>query len=152
MKIRISVLPTAVAISALLFSSLSLAASPQGKNHKPVNSDPVAAESKQSVDKGLSAATYFTDEVGNRRQPTAEERSAMSAAYQEYMAESAGKYRGNHNVQEHANGSVSATVGLSKQQFLTVQENADGSRTFNHVQPDENGNVLLPPTNNLAEK
>jgi immune inhibitor A len=37
LKIRMSILPTTVAISALLFSSLSLATSPQRENFKPIN-------------------------------------------------------------------------------------------------------------------
>lgn len=155
MKIRISVLPTAVAISALLFSSLSLATPPQRENHKPINVDPVgadAAESKQSVDTGLSAATYFTDELGNRRQPTNEERVAMGAGFQKELAKLAGKHKGNPNMQQHANGSVSSTVGLSKIQFLTVQENPDGSKSYGHGQLDENGNVTLPAATNLQEK
>ena len=111
-----------------------------------------APEENQTVDTGLSANTYFTDEFGNRRQPTAEEQAELSAAFQKNLAKMIGKNRGKPNVQEHANGSVSATIALSKLQFLTVQENPDGSRTFGHQQLDENGNVAMPSNNSLPEE
>lgn len=103
-------------------------------------------------DSGISASTYFTDEFGNRRNPTDEERAELSARFQKDLAKMMGKNRGNSNVKQHANGSVSATVALSKMQFLVVQENPDGSRTFDHASLDENGNVNLPPVNSLPEE
>ena len=110
------------------------------------------AETNQTVDAGLAAKTYFTDEFGNRREPTSEELREMSAGFQKDLARLAGKQKGNPNVQHHANGSVSATVGLSKLQYLTVQENPDGSRSYGHGKMDENGNVTLPAANSLSEK
>ena len=111
-----------------------------------------AAEANQAVDTGFAASTYFTDEFGNRRNSTAEERAELSAQFQKDLARLAGKNRGKPNVKQHDNGAVSATVALSKLQFLVVQENSDGSRTFSHAPLDENGNVMLPPVNNLPEK
>lgn len=110
------------------------------------------AETNQISDTGLMAKTYFTDELGNRRQSTAEERALLSAAFQKDLTKMIGKNKGNPNIQEHANGSVSATIALSKLQFLTIRENSDGSRSFSHEQLDENGNVMLPVAKNLAEK
>jgi hypothetical protein len=110
------------------------------------------AEANQSVDTGLSANTYFTDELGNRRQPTEEERVAMGKGYQKDLARVAGKNKGNPNIQQHTNGAVSATIGLSKMQFLTVQENPDGSRSYAHGKMDENGKVILPKASSLAEE
>jgi len=110
------------------------------------------ATNDRASDSGISASVYFTDEFGNRRNPTLEERAALSAQFQKDLARIAGKNRGNPNVKQYDNGAVSATVALSKMQFLVVHENPDGSRTFSHAPLDEDGNVALPEASTWPEE
>lgn len=113
---------------------------------------PDANTSNQGADSGFASNLYFTDELGNRRNPTAEERAELAKKFQNDLARMQGKNRGNQKSTKHANGSVSATVALSKLQFLTVQENADGTRNFSHQTMDEDGNVIWISSNDWPEE
>ena len=100
----------------------------------------------------MPASLYFTDENGNRRQPTEAELRQAAEAVQRDLARIAGEHKGKHYVRTRADGTVSATVALSKLQFLTATENPDGTLTFGHVTMDEDGNVSSRPATDLPEK
>lgn len=100
----------------------------------------------------MPASLYFTDENGNRRQPTEAELRQAAEAVQRDLARIAGEHKGKHYVRTRADGTVSATVALSKLQFLTAIENTDGTLTFGHATMDEDGNVSSRPATDLPEK
>ena len=110
------------------------------------------ADASHGADTGFAANVYFTDEFGNRRDATAEERAELAKRFQSDLAKLQGKNKGKLKQTQHANGAVSAPVALSKLQFLTVQENGDGTRSFNHQTMDESGNVSWESTNEWPEK
>jgi hypothetical protein len=95
---------------------------------------------------------YFTDEVGNRRQPTAEEIRQAAAAFQRDLARLAGKHKDKPNVRSRPDGTVSATVAVSKLAFLTAQETDEGELIYGHSSLDEDGNVTFTSPDVLPEK
>lgn len=117
---------------------------------EPASSAPTGAKDG-GAESGV-ASMYFTDEFGNRREPTAEELRQTAAAFQRDLARLAGQQRGKPNVRSRPDGTVSATVAVSKLAFLTVQENEDGELVYGHSSLDEEGNVTFTSPNVLPEK
>jgi hypothetical protein len=111
-----------------------------------------AGDADQQAQTGISANMYFTDEFGNRRQPTAEEIRQAAAAFQRDLARLAGKHKDKPNVRSRPDGTVSATVAVSKLAFLTAQETDEGELIYGHSSLDEDGNVTFTSPDVLPEK
>jgi hypothetical protein len=71
---------------------------------------------------------------------------------QQDLARIAGQHKGKHYVTTHPDGSVSATVALSRLEFLIVTENPDGSLSYGHATVDEEGQLSIRPAAGLPEK
>ena len=148
-----TVLAAAVAASGIsLISTLTLAeeaTEPVSPASTEVNE---AGKKDQRTQVGISTNMYFTDEFGNRREPTAEEVRQAAQAFQRDLARLAGQHKGKPNVRSRPDGTVSATVAVSKLAFLTVQETDDGELIYGHSSMDEDGNVTFTSPNVLPEK
>jgi hypothetical protein len=101
---------------------------------------------------GISASMYFTDEFGNRREPTAQEIRQAAEAFQRDLTRLAGQHKDKPNVRSRPDGTVSATVAVSKLAFLTVQETDEGELIYGHSSMDEDGNVTFTTPTVLPEK
>jgi hypothetical protein len=142
----------AVAVSGITFTATTaLGDEPREPDRaaERVAATKAAEEAPRHV--GVAANVYFTDEQGNRRQPTAEEIKQAAEAFQRDLARIAGQHRGKPNQRTRADGTVSATVAVSKLAFLTVEER-DGRLTYGHSPMDADGKVSLRPANDLPEE
>jgi hypothetical protein len=133
-------------LSASLAAALVLAFQPA------MADDPAADETSGASAPGVSANLYFTDENGNRREPTAAEIRAAAEAFQRDLARLAGQHRGKHYERTLPDGTVAATIAPSKLVFLTVHQNEDGELVYGHSVMDEDGKVAFEPVNPLPEK
>jgi hypothetical protein len=145
-KSLINAIATAVVVSVLSVTCIqSLADEARDSRSTPLpgelNRQPPSDDEERSG-AAVSGNLYFTDEEGNRRQPTAEEVRQAAQAFQKDLARLAGKHKDDPNVQTHPSGAVSATVAVSKLAFLTVEQNEDGSLSFGHATMDEHGNII----------
>ena len=111
-----------------------------------------AGNTEHQAQTGVSANMYFTDDFGNRREPTAEEMRQAAAAFQRDLARLAGQHKDKPNVRSRPDGTVSATVAVSKLAFLTVQETDEGELIYGHSSLDEDGNVTFTSPDALPEK
>jgi hypothetical protein len=80
-----------------------------------------------------------------------------SAAFGEANAEmeaSLGMPSAESSVTTHANGMISARVGLESMKMLVVRQNADGSYSYGHVGSESEAQEFVdsPSTNQLEEK
>lgn len=100
---------------------------------------------------GASAAMRFTDEHGNPRQPTAEERAQLGAAFQADLAALTRNKRIPSGSKREPDGTVSAVVAPHKLQYLVVSVDDDGSVSFGHARADDEGHVDTRPDNNPPE-
>jgi len=149
-----TVLAAAVAVSGIsLISTLTLAEeTPESVSSASAEVNDEAGKKDQRTQAGISTNMYFTDEFGNRREPTAEEVRQAAQAFQRDLARLAGQHKGKPNVRSRPDGTVSATVAVSKLAFLTVQETDDGELIYGHSSMDEDGNVTFTSPNVLPEK
>lgn len=152
MKISIK---SATAVTALAMATVALYPRQSVADESP---QPAPASTADDADQpvaegtaGFAANMYFTDENGNRREPTAAEVKAAAEAFQKDLARLAGKHKGKTRVHKQPNGTVSATVATTHLEFLTVRENEDGTLTFGHSTMDEDGNVSFQPADDLPE-
>jgi hypothetical protein len=100
---------------------------------------------------GTAAGMHFTDEHGNARVPTADERAALAAAFQQDLADLTRGKRIPAGKQAARGGAVSAVVGVDKIRFLTVTVDEQGTATFDHATPDENGHIETDTANQWPE-
>lgn len=112
--------------------------------------EPQEAEAQSEGTSSVPASMHFTDEHGNRREPTAEEVRETAEAFQRDLARLAGKQRGKPQEETRPDGSVSVLVAPGKLVYLTVEQTEDGELRYHHTRLDEDGNVL--PANRLPEK
>ena len=91
---------------------------------------------------GVAASMHFTDGHGNARTPTAEERTALAAAFQADLAQLTRGKKIPSGSTKHPDGSVSAVVGADKLRFLTVQVDAAGNARFGHSELDADGKIV----------
>jgi hypothetical protein len=81
---------------------------------------------------GAAAGTRFTDAQGNPRTPTAAERAALAAAFQQDLVElTRGKAIPN-GARRARSGAVSAVVGADRLRFLTATVDEAGNVAFSH--------------------
>jgi hypothetical protein len=147
-------LAAVVAVSGIsLTSTLTLAeeaTEPDSPAAREANDG--AGDVEQQAQSGISASMYFTDEFGNRREPTAQEIRQAAEAFQRDLTRLAGQHKDKPNVRSRPDGTVSATVAVSKLAFLTVQETDEGELIYGHSSMDEDGNVTFTTPTVLPEK
>lgn len=141
---------TAIAVAGIAAYS-HLVASPPAE--APPDTDRIPTESDAATvgGAGVSGSLHFTDERGNRRNPTAAEARAAARAFQNDLDRLAGPHKDKPNVRTLPNGAVAATVATSRLTLLTAEENADGTLTYSHPTTDDDGNVSTQPATDLPE-
>jgi hypothetical protein len=148
---KTAALSAAVALTAIFFTSMTaLGDEPTGPEQAENSADDTKAGSAPQH-AGFAANMYFTDEDGNRRQPTAEEVRRAAEAAQRDLARLAGQHKDKPNIETRPDGTVSATVAVSKLVFLSVEETEDGGLSYGHASMDANGKVHIQPSK-LPEK
>lgn len=162
MKIRIQPpLPAVLfAAAALAAGSATLHAPPAHADESPpatATDDAGAANAAppENVDSGaagLSGSLYFTDENGNPRNPTAAELITAAEGFEKDMERLMGPQKGKPDVRTLPSGAVAATVPASRMVLLIAVQNEDGTVAVGHAAVDEDGNVVIPPANELPEK
>lgn len=110
------------------------------------------AEEQAQGGPGPAANMHFTDEDGNRREPTAGEIREAAEAFRRDLARLARGQKGDYRLQTLPDGTVRATVAPSKLVFLNVRQTEDGELEFGHSTMDEDGNVSFEPASALPEK
>lgn len=110
-----------------------------------------AGDSAASVLVNTPAAMRFTDDRGNARQPTAQERAQLAAAFQADLATLTRNKRIPSGSRREPSGAVSAVIAPRKLQYLVVGVDADGNPTFGHSHAEDEGNVEHAPVNELPE-
>lgn len=110
------------------------------------------SETQPEATPGLAANMHFTDEDGNRREPTAREIREAAEAFRKDLARLSGRQKGDYDLRTLPDGTMRATIAPSKLVFLSVRETEDGDLEFGHSTMDENGNVPFEPANGLPEK
>lgn len=90
---------------------------------------------------GVAAAMHFTDGQGNARVPSAEERAALAAAFQQDLARLTRGKRLPTGVETVRGGAISAVVGIDKMRLLTVEIDNNGEATYGHATMDETGEI-----------
>lgn len=153
-------------LPAVLFAGAALAAGSATLHAPPAHADespppatttadaddPAPAENPDNGAAGLSGSLYFTDENGNPRNPTAAELITAAEGFEKDMARLMGPQKGTPDVRTLPNGAVAATVPASRMVLLIAVQNEDGTLDVGHAAVDEDGNVVVPPANELPEK
>lgn len=116
----------------------------------PGNAD-TAGDSAAPVLVGTPAAMHFTDDRGNPRQPTAQERAQLAAAFQADLAALTRNKRIPSGSKRESSGAVSAVIAPRKLEYLVVSVDADGNPIFGHSRADDEGNVEHGPVSELPE-
>lgn len=142
-------IPVALAIAATMVAAQGVAE--DSKDSQAPAADAAESSSEQQPSSTLAGNLYFTDEQGNRRNPTPEELISAGEGFQKDLARIAGKNKGKTVETTHSNGSTSAVVALSKLSFLVAETDEDGNLVLNHGSLDENGNVVTPSAPELPE-
>jgi len=107
-----------------------------------------SADSTTPTLSGVAAGMHFTDEQGNARIPTAEERAALAAAFQKDLADLARGKRMPVGRESVRGGAISTVVGVDKMRFLTVDVDENGDATFGHASMDETGAIDIDTPDN----
>lgn len=146
MKTSIEFCAAALAISFVAGVALLSPPAPADEPAAPAPADDAPVRGAK-----MPASFYFTDEKGNRREPTEAELRQAAEALQRDLARLAGQHKGKHYVKTQPDGTVSATVALTKLEFLIATENPDGSLSYGHATVDEDGQLPIRPAADLPE-
>lgn len=115
----------------------------------PIVADAMNADSLAGT--SFAAGMHFTDNQGNPRSPTAEERAAIAAAFQADIARLTAAHGMPDSIRHEPSGAISAVVGASKLRYLVVNVDDNAEVTFSHSDMDENGVIEPVPVNELPE-
>lgn len=107
-----------------------------------------SADSTTPTLSGVAAGMHFTDEQGNARIPSAAERAALAAAFQQDLADLTRGKRLPVGTESVRGGAISAVVGIDKMRLLTVEVDENGEATFGHASMDETGSVDIDTPDN----
>lgn len=138
-----------VSLCLLAGVGFALPAAADQPPQEPASDKADTAERESTATTNLSGAKIAVDAATGRfRKPTAEEAQRLAEAMQRFLSDK-GRYTENRGAVQHANGTTSMVVPLSRLHFMVVKRNDDGSLSVEHVaNPDEAAKFLAAkPTN-----
>lgn len=143
-------LPVPIAAAGMLAFAPAVADEEAAAVEEAANVD--TSETQPEGGAGLAANMHFTDEDGNRREPTAQEIREAAEAFRRDLARLSGRQKGDYDLRTLSDGTMRATIAPSKLVFLSVRQTEDGDLEFGHTTMDEDGNVSFERANGLPEK